>query len=373
MSLNLHAALRRSAAVGLVLLLAACANLESGMRVDADSAAGAQATIHGAPDIRQITPVMLEEQRAALNQAADQQIKPLLGDPRSYLIGAGDLLSILVWDHPELNIAATGAQALTNSGAQSPAAFVVDQQGMIQYPYVGTLKIAGLTELQARQLLADKLVKSIKHPDITLRVLGYRSKHIWVDGDVKTPGNQAIDDVPMTLQEGITRAGGFLPTADQSHIVVSRNGVNYQVNLPLLIKQGVPLSRIMLAPNDLVRVPSRDEGKVFVLGEVNVPKALVMNNGKLTLAEALGEAGGLSQVTSSARQVYVVRNANESAPIVFNLDGASPVALAMAEGFNLHPHDVVFVDASGLARWNRVVSMILPTASAASTSYYQLK
>jgi polysaccharide export outer membrane protein len=338
------------------------------MRVDPPKAA-----LQAAPAITTITPAVLEEQRAVRNQAADEQIKSLLGEAGPYRIGNGDLLSILVWDHPELNIAAIGTQALTSSGAQSPAAFVVDQQGMIQFPYVGALKLAGLTELQARQLLAEKLVKSIKSPDITLRVLAYRSKHIYVDGEVKAPGNQAIDDVPMTLLEGITRAGGFLPTADQSHIVVSRDGINYQVNLPLLVRQGVRLSHVMLAPNDMVRVPSRDEGKVFVLGEVNVPKALIMNNGKLTLAEALGEAGGLSQLTSSARQVYVVRNANEAAPIVFNLDGTSPVALAMAEGFSLNPHDVVFVDASGLARWNRVISLILPTASAASTSYSQLR
>jgi polysaccharide export outer membrane protein len=158
MSLNFDAALRRFACMGIVSLLAACANLEPGMRVDANSAnsaVGAQATVHGTPNIRQITAAMLEEQRAALNQAADQQIKQLLGEPRPYLIGAGDLLSILVWDHPELNIAAAGAQALTSSGAQSPAAFVVDQQGMIQFPYVGTLKIAGLTEQQARQLLGE--------------------------------------------------------------------------------------------------------------------------------------------------------------------------------------------------------------------------
>jgi polysaccharide export outer membrane protein len=122
-----------------------------------------------------------------------------------------------------------------------------------------------------------------------------------------------------------------------------------------------------------VRVPSRDENKVFVLGEVNLPKALTMNNGKLTLAEALGEAGGLNQLSSSARQVYVIRNANETKPVVFNLDAASPVALALAEAFPLSPHDVVYVDASGLARYNRIISLILPSAATAATSYGQIR
>jgi polysaccharide export outer membrane protein len=302
-----------------------------------------------------------------------QDLKVLLGDAKPYVIGNGDLLSILVWDHPELNIAAAGAQALTSSGAQSPAAFVVDQGGMVQFPYVGAIKLAGLTELQARTILADKLVKSIKRPDITLRVLAFRSKKIYIDGEIKTAGNQAIDDVPMTLLEAVTRAGGFMPTSDQSNIVITRSGVQYPINLPQLVRRGVDPSSIVLHNGDMVRVRSRDENKVYVLGEVNAAKALPMNNGKLTLAEALGEAGGLNQLSSSARQVYVIRNASAAEPLVYNLDARSPVALALADNFELDPHDVVFIDASDLARFNRVISLILPSAAAVTSSYGQVK
>ncbi len=342
------------------------------MRIDVEKVPSTHAQPQQTPVIKQITPDVVREVQAEKARLVDERVKNLFGTPQPYLIGAGDLLSILVWDHPELNIAAAGAQALSSSGAQSPAAFVVDQQGMIQFPYVGAIKVAGLTELQARTQLAEKLVKSIKRPDITLRVLAFRSKKIYVDGEVKTPGNQAIDDVPMTLLEGITRAGGFLPTSDQSQITVARGGVSYPVNLPMLVKQGVDLGRLMLVPGDVVRVPSRDENKVFVLGEVNTPKALPMNNGSLTLAQALGEAGGLNQLSSSARQVYVIRGANQKEPVVFNLDASSPVALALAENFELNPRDVVFVDASGLSRYNRIVSLILPTAATAATSVGQI-
>jgi len=355
------------------VFVSACANLEPGMRIDVDKVPSTHAQPQQTPVIKQITPDVVQEVRAEKARLADERVKDLFGTVKPYLIGSGDLLSILVWDHPELNIAAAGAQALSSSGAQSPAAFVVDQQGMVQFPYVGAIKLAGLTELQARNLLAEKLIRSIKRPDITLRVLAFRSKKIYVDGEVKAPGNQAIDDVPMTLLEGITRAGGFLPTSDQSQITVARGGVNYPVNLPMLVKQGVDLGRLMLTPGDVVRVPSREENKVLVLGEVNTPKALPMNNGSLTLAQALGEAGGLNQLSASSRQVYVIRNANQKEPLVFNLDAASPVALAMAEQFELNPRDVVFVDASGLARYNRVISLILPTAATAATSIGQVK
>ena len=373
MSVTLPRALKRISFIAMLpLFVTACANMEPGMRIDVDRVPSTHSSPMPEPVIKLITPDLIQEERTAREQNADQRVQALFGDARPYVIGAGDLLSILVWNHPELNIAATGAQALSSSGAQSPAAFVVDSQGMIQFPYVGPIKVAGLTELEARSLLSKRLIESIKNPDLTLRVLAYRSKKIYIDGDVKAPGSQAIDDVPMTLLEGVSRAGGFLPTADQSQVIVARKGVSYPVNVPQLVRQGADMSRLMLASGDVVRVPSRDESKVYVLGEVNRPSALPMNNGKLTLAAALGEAGGLNQLSSSARQVYVIRGANLSEPTVYNLDAGSPVALAMAEGFELNPKDVVYVDAAGLARYNRIVNLILPTAATAATSVGQI-
>lgn len=341
------------------------------MRVDAPKAAGA--ATQPIPTIVAITPALIQSEKAARAQQPLQDVRALQGEVRQYLIGSGDLLSILVWDHPELNIAATGAQALSSSGAQSPAGFVVDQNGFVQFPYVGAIKLAGLTELQARNLLAEKLVKSIKKPDITLRVLGYRSKKIYIDGEVRTPGNLSIDDIPMTLLEAVTRAGGFLPTSDSSSIVITRSGSQYPVNLPMMVKRGIDPASVMLQHGDVVRVRSRDENKVYVLGEVNTPKALPMNNGRLSLAEALGEAGGMNQLSGAAKQIYVIRNANSAEPLVFNLDASSPVALALADNFDLDPRDVVFIDASGLARFNRLISLILPTSAAATTSLNQLR
>jgi polysaccharide export outer membrane protein len=345
--------------------------MESGMRIDPSDVPSTGARSQPMPEMKLITSELIQNEKAAREKRSDD-LKALYGESKPYLIGNGDLLSILVWDHPELNIAAAGAQALTGTGAQSPAAYVVDHTGHIQFPFTGPVKVAGMTELQARNMLIEKLVKSIKRPDITLRVLAFRSKKIYIDGDVKVPGSQSIEDVPMTLFEGISRAGGFTPTADTSQIVVTRAGVSYPVNLPQMVRRGVDPSSIMLRAGDFVRVPGREESKIYVLGEVNAPKALPMVNGKMSLADALGEAGGLNQLSSAARQIYVIRNTGAE-PLVYNLDGESPVALALAGNFELNPRDVVFVDASGLSRYNRIISLILPSAAVATSVVGQVK
>lgn len=344
-----------------------------GMHLDDNYVTSGPAQSQVNPIIKLITPSLLQQENAAGMQQPGQDIGRFITAPQPYVIGNGDLLSILVWNHPQLNIATAAAQALTGSGAQTPGAFVVDQNGIVQFPYVGPIKLAGLTELQARNLLAEKLIKSIKTPDITLRVQSFRSKRIYIDGAVKTPGNLIIDDVPMTLLEAFTRAGGLLPSADKSHVVITRGGVSYPLNLPLLIAQGIDPSNIMLSNGDVVRVRPGIESKVYVLGEVTTPKALLMNNGRLTLAEALGESGGLNVLSSAARQVYVIRNAGANEPIVYNLDAQSPVALALADNFELRPKDVVYVDTATLARFNRVISLIIPTAATAATTATAVK
>jgi len=359
--------------------LAACASVSPGMHFDpratssglssSDSASASGGEAANAV-LKPITPQLVKSERELREKQVSQDITKLLGKPAPYTIDNGDVISVVVWDHPELSNAATvstggpvgpGADASTSAATAPPAGFMVDHEGMIQFPYAGPIKVAGMTQDQARNLLTSKLAKYIKNPRVTLRVQSYRSKRVYVDGEVKNPGLQAINDIPMTLVEAINRAGGVLPTGDQSQILVNRGGENYHINLPQLVQRGVNPASIMLTNGDVVRVRSRDESKVFVSGEVVSPRALPMHNGRLTLNEALGESGGVNPLSGDGSQIYVVRK-NGTDQVVYQLDGRSPGALAMAEGFELSPKDVVYVAATPLANWHRAISLILPGA-----------
>jgi polysaccharide export outer membrane protein len=140
------------------------------------------------------------------------------------------------------------------------------------------------------------------------------------------------------------------------------------VNLPELTAKGYNPTSILLASGDTVRVLGREDSKVFVLGEVSKPLTQTLRNGRLTLNEALSEAGGVSPVSGDPRQVYVVRAANTSQPEIFHLDTNSAAAFVLAEAFELHARDVVYVDPVPLVRWNRVISLILPSAQAVSST-----
>ncbi|CAG9171909.1 polysaccharide biosynthesis/export family protein [Cupriavidus pampae] len=313
---------------------------------------------------------LIASQRTAQPSGIPAEVRALFDKPRPYVLGPGDVLSIVVWGHPELNLPSLQVTSgVDTSGSNSVVTgYTVDARGNVQYAFVGMVQVAGLTEAEARELLTRRLAEYVRNPQVTLRIQAYRSKRVYLDGAVAQAGVQIINDVPMTLPEAINRAGGFSAVADRSWVAVTRGERTARVSFPDLIAKGTNPSDILLRDGDLVRVFAGSDSKVYVIGEVARNAALTLNNGKLSLNQALGDAGGISQYSGDAQQVYVVRGNGGHAPQVFHLDASRPSAMALADGFALQANDVVFVDTSSLVRWSRVVNLLLPTAQTATAS-----
>ena len=272
-----------------------------------------------------------------------------------YRLGPGDIINVIVWDHPEITIPAGSYRSAEQSGT------LVADDGTIFFPYAGVFKVAGMTPREVRDVLAKRLAKVIENVQLDVRIVAFRSKRVYVVGEVSKPGLLAIDDIRMTLVEAINRAGGITEHADHASVLLTRDGTTYRVDLQALYEEGDTTQNVLLQPGDIVNVLDRSRNKVFVLGEVQRPGSQVMNKRRTTLAEALADAGFVNQVTSDPAWVYVMRSDNGTSEL-FHLNARSPDALLLAERFALLPRDVVYVDVAAVARWNRVVSNILPTS-----------
>ncbi len=318
--------------------------------------------------IADINVALIENMQEAETQASADQVRQLFGKPGPYTLGVGDVLQITIWDHPELT-AAQGAQTQTNEHPYDPAAgFVIDNNGNVQVPYGGSVHLAGLRIDQAQQAVYAALVKAFVKPQVTVRVASYRAKQVYVDGEVHTPGGVPISDTPMTLYEAISGAGGFASTADQSRMTLVRDGVSYRLDLSRMLERDQNPSHLLLKDGDLLKIASRDDNGVYVMGEVNKPvTAIPLKNGKLTLSDALSQAGSLNTSTADAAQLYVIRGSQGVAPQVFHLDAHSPVSMVLANQFELQPKDVVYVDGNGLVRISRVLNLLLPAINAGLT------
>ena len=322
------------------------------------------------PDKR--TTVLMQGQRVTL-QALDAEAVRTFGTPtpstgalkdllatkvEPYQVGPQDILLVTVWDHPEITL------PLPQYRTDAATGMVVDEEGLLYFPYIGRVKVGGLTVVQVRDALTSRLNRVLKLPQVDVKVVAFRSQKIYVGGEVKLPAVYTVTDVPFTLAEAINRSGGFLPSADQSRVILSRGNQSWTLNFLELLAHGNLIDKIVLKDGDSVHVHNRSEAPVYVMGEVMRAMPVPAYNGKITLAQALSEAGGVNTASADPRSIYVFRRgAGENAVEVFHLDAYNPVGMVMADRFALQPRDVVYVDAGTLVRWNRVVTLLLPTTS----------
>ncbi|SIT42868.1 EPS I polysaccharide export outer membrane protein EpsA [Paraburkholderia ribeironis] len=291
----------------------------------------------------------------------------LFGKPTPYLVGPGDVLQIVVWDHPEL-AAALGQPPANSRPSDAMPGFLIDDKGEIQFPYAGTLHVAGKDVSTIQKELLRRLSAVYQKPEVTVRVASFRNAQFYLDGEVRTPGAQSLNDIPVSLMMAINQGGGFSANADRSRVQLIRNGVIYPLNLDDLIKHGHNPSDIYLKPGDLVRIAAREDSGVYVMGEVNKPATILpMRNGQLTLSQAISDSGSFDSNTAAARQLFVIRNSTSESPEIYHLDATSPVSMVLANQFELQPKDIVYVGQGGLVRFNRVLNLLLPAINAAVT------
>jgi polysaccharide biosynthesis/export protein len=307
---------------------------------------------------------MNADQRA---MAVPPETQALFGKPPVYAVGPGDVLQIVVWDHPEL-AAALGQPTQTNRTSDATPGFLIDENGDVQFPYAGNLHVAGKDVATIQRDLRSRLSKVYQKPEVTVRVASFRNSQVYLDGEVHTPGAQSLNDIPMSLTMAINQAGGFSATADRSRVDLIRDGKVYKLNIDDLIKRGYNPSNIYMKPGDTIRVAAREDSGVYVMGEVNKPATVLpMRNGSLTLSQAISDGGSFDSATAAAKQLFVIRNSTSDQPQVYHLDATSPVSMVLANQFELQPKDIVYVGQGGLVRFNRVLNLLLPAINSAVT------
>lgn len=274
--------------------------------------------------------------------------------PSDYSIGPGDVLSISVWRHPELE-----------------RNVVVRSNGSVTFPPVGDLTAAGLTPTELSREIMQRLRDYTRETtQVTVSMAQFNSRAIYLTGQVAAPGRYSFERLPDLLQL-LSQAGGPLPGADLSSVSIVRPGVGgadvVKVDVASYMRGQETTPLPALLPGDTVDVPSLamggggigGVGLVYILGEVATPGAYPAAEG-LDLLQLIALAGG---TTPEARldNVAVVMDGGAS-QVVATVDLDNVIENGTAAPFYLGSGDRVVVQgttSSVLAQTLGITSTVL--------------
>ena len=243
-------------------------------------------------------------------------------------IGPGDLLTINVFDVPEL-------QQIVR----------VSEKGDAIVSLVGSMHLAEMTVAEAQNAIENEYRdhKMLINPHVSILVTDYATQGISVLGEVEKPGVYPLLG-PHSLLEIISAAGGLTQLAGSTVSVRGRNGAEKVVQLDASNPHNALAQDVELQPADTVVVARA--AFVFVVGDVGKPGGFPMqNNGKLTVLQAIALASGVNKTASlsHAKIIHRTQSGLQEADIHLAklLQGKSPDMALAAE-------DIVFIPNSKL-------------------------
>jgi len=212
---------------------------------------------------------------------------------QEYRIGAGDVLSITVWGHPDLS-----------------RDYTVDPDGFAPFPLINRVKAGGLTTREVAASLVDLLGKDyLVSPQVIVSVKEYLSQKVTILGETARPGVFYLTG-PTSLVDVLSKAGWLSKSAGKQILLVrdqplaQPGGQSGNTTIQRLsidkIQAGNASENVAVQAGDTVFVVSRDDNSFFVFGEVKRPGAYALEK-ETNILEGITIAGGFTDKASPSR------------------------------------------------------------------------
>jgi polysaccharide export outer membrane protein len=309
-------------------------------------------------------------------QFPDKRPKP------TQVVGVGDVLNVSIFEAAPGGLFTPGQSAGARPGnfVDLPAQ-AVDQKGSIYVPYAGEIPAAARTIPEIQQAVVARLRNRAIEPQVVISLNQQHASVVSVLGDVNTPGVLALNSVGERLMALLARAGGPKFQAVESYVTLQRDGKRVKVLLSRVVHD--PSENIFIRPNDVIFI-TREAPTFTALGALNqnvfgFNSEIPFDVETLTLAQAMGKAGGLNDQQSDPSEIYIYRYEDrpfleklgvdltrftyDRIPTIYRLNLRDPSGMLLAAGFQMRSKDVMYVANAKVVDYYKLLLLINNTTS----------
>jgi polysaccharide export outer membrane protein len=312
--------------------------------------------------------------------------------PSEIRFGVGDTVSVTVFE------AAAGGLFIPADAGVRPGNYVtlpnqqVDTQGNITVPYAGAIKAQGRTAVQVQAAIVAALKNRALEPQAVVALVDQRASSISVLGEVGTPSRFPASASGERLLDAISRAGGPRNAGYDTWVMLEREGRQAAAPFAALLEQ--PANNIFVRPQDTIYVFTQPQTFV-AFGASGQQGQFSFGAWRLSIAEALGRAGGLNDNLADPTSVYLYRGERREVaeqlgvdctrfggpvvPIIYNLNLRDPNGYFLATKFEMRNKDVIFtsnassVETSKMLTYVRLMTATVNDPLMAAVNAYTVK
>jgi polysaccharide export outer membrane protein len=312
--------------------------------------------------------------------------------PREIRFGVGDVVSVTIFE------AAAGGLFIPLEAGVRPGNFItlpnqnVDSRGNIAVPYAGAILAKNRTPAEVQQSIVDALRNRAIEPQAVVALVDQRTSLISVLGEVNSPSRFPANAAGEHLLDAITRAGGPKGQGFDTWVMLEREGKRATVPFGALVYE--PSNNVYVHPNDTVYV-YREPQTFLAFGATGQQGQLNFEAWRVSLAEAVGKAGGLNQTLAEPGAVYLYRGETREVaarlgvdvtrfdtpiiPIIYSVNFRDGAGYFVATKFQMRNKDVLYVSNATtveVAKFLTYIRLIVATVNdplVAATNAYVLK
>lgn len=296
-------------------------------------------------------------------------------DKPGFALGAGDVVEVSVWEAPPASLFGT-AVADVRMGTSASSRVVLPEQmvgndGNISMPFVGAVKVAGLTTTQVEAAIARSLHGKANQPQVLVRLMRNTTSNVTVVGEVSQSNRVPLTAKGERVLDAVAAAGGVRQPVGKITLQLTRGGTVVAMPMESVIRD--PSHNVMLLPGDVLTA-LHQPFSFTVLGATLTNREIDFEAQGITLAQALGRVGGLQDNRADARGVFIFRfedaamlppgTANAPTdnqgrtPVVYKVNLKDPASFFAAQDFPMRNRDVMYVANSPVAELQKFLNIV---------------